>query len=353
MAAEATDFQAWRRLALDPPRARGDPPLSGRVRAEPADFLVEERLGFEPDGGSAHFLLLVEKENANTQFVARELAARIGRPAHEIGFAGLKDRRAVARQWFSLPAVKGKEPAAGLSGEGFTVLAAYPHSRKLRRGALAGNGFRIRIREPRLDSAALAERLARLAAEGFPNYFGVQRFGIDAANLRRVMDWLAGARLPRGREPRGFLMSAARALAFNAVLGRRVADASWNRLLAGEIVNLSGSGSVFAAAVIDDALQQRCSAGDVAPTGPLCGTGGMVPTGVAAMVEAAALEPLAPLPQRLGEAGLAAERRALVVRPAGLQQQVMPDAIELGFELPRGAYATSLLREVMTTAIVD
>jgi tRNA pseudouridine13 synthase len=352
MEAEATRLQAWRRIALDPPRAFGEPPMSGRVRMEAADFRVEERLGFEPDGGGAHFLVLVEKQDANTLFVARELAARIGRPPQEIGFAGLKDRRAVARQWFSLPAIKGREPAAGQSGEGYRVLAAHPHSRKLRRGALAGNRFQIRVREPRGDAAALGARIARLAADGFPNYFGVQRFGVDAANLPRVMQWLAGARLPRGREQRAFLFSAARALAFNAVLGRRVADGSWNQLLPGEIVGLSGSGSVFAAPEIDATLQQRCSAGDIAPTGPLCGEEGMEPAGDAAVVEAAALETLAPLPERLGQAGLRAERRALVVRPGRLHHEMTLDAIDLAFELPRGAFATSLLRELVAATVI-
>lgn len=353
MIADAAAFQQWRRLALDPPRAWGGPPMSGRVRAQVMDFEVEERLGFEPDGGGAHFLVLVEKQDANTQFVARELAARVGRPQQDVGFAGLKDRRAVARQWFSVPAVKGREPAAGVSGEGFRVLAVHPHSRKLRRGALSGNRFRIRVREPLGDPGALGERLARITAEGFPNYFGVQRFGAGAANLERVTGWLGGARLPRGREQRAFLLSAARALAFNAVLGRRVADGSWNRLLDGEIVNLAGSASVFAAPVIDEVLRQRLRMGDIAPTGPLCGAGGMDPGGDAAAVEAAALGSVAPLPTRLAEAGLRGERRALLVRPGGLRHQVIEEAIELSFELPRGAFATSLLRETVQSAVAD
>ena len=81
--------EAWRGLAIEPPRAYGDTPVSGAVRVEPADFDVEERLGFEPDGGDAHRLLLVEKVGTNTLYVARALAARAGKPQGDVGVAGL------------------------------------------------------------------------------------------------------------------------------------------------------------------------------------------------------------------------------------------------------------------------
>ncbi len=346
-------LQAWRSIALESPRAWGDPPASGTIRTEAADFVVEERLGFEPDGGAAHFLVRVEKENANTLHVARALAASIGRPLEEIGFAGMKDRRAIARQWFSVPAIKGSEPTVELAGDGFHVLAVYPHSRKLRRGALAANRFCIRVRELAGDAELLAARFALIGANGFPNYFGAQRFGVDCANLVRVQHWLTRGLLPRGREGRAFVLSAARSLAFNAVLGLRVTDGNWNRLLPGEVVNLSGSGSVFIAEQLDEVLLRRCVEGDVVPTGPLCGDGGMQPVGEAAQIEAAGLVSLEPLRERLATARLRAERRALVVRPAGLRLQRTGDGVELEFELPRGAFATSLLRELLHATVPD
>ena len=353
MAPEDAGLAAWRRIALESPRVFGVAPVSGTIRAESADFVVEERLGFEPDGGGAHFLVWVEKQDANTLHVARELAASVGRPPKEVGFAGMKDRRAIARQWFSVPAVKGREPAAGAAGSGYRVLAAHPHSRKLRRGALAGNRFRLRVRDIAGDTSALAARLGQVGSRGFPNYFGSQRFGVDGANLGRVQQWLERGRLPRGREARAFILSSARALAFNAVLGKRVADGSWNRLLPGEIANLAGSGSVFALDQPDEVLAGRCRDGDIAPTGPLCGEGGMQPAGEAGRVEIAVLAALDPLPTRLAGAGLRAERRALVVRPAGFRHQLGADGLELEFELPRGAFATSLLRELLVASVPD
>jgi tRNA pseudouridine13 synthase len=338
---------AWRGLALDPPRAWESPGVAGTLRGEPEDFVVEERLGYAPDGGRAHKLLWVEKRATNTLEVARDLAAAAGCHPAEVGFAGMKDRRAVTRQWFSLPADRGHAPAAGFAGSGFRVLESHAHSRKLRRGALSGNAFAIRVRDAAGDLAGLPARLDLLRTEGFPNYFGAQRFGIDGANLGRVEAWLAAGALPRGREARAFVLSTARALAFHAVLAARVRNGSWNRLLPGEIVNLAGSASVFAAAEPDADLERRCREGDVGPTGPLAGEGGLAPAGEAAALERAALEGVAPIPARLAAAGLRGERRALVARPAALRHRLMDGCLLLEFELARGCYATSLLRELV------
>ncbi len=343
----------WRQLALEPPRAFGNTPVSGALRVEAADFRVEERLGFQPDGGEAHRLLLIEKENANTLFVARALAARAGRPPGDVGFAGQKDRRAVARQWFSVPSQRESVSFIGYAGEGFRVLEEHRHSRKLRRGALAGNRFRIRVRGLQGDAAAIGARIAMLKGAGVPNYYGTQRFGKDGANLGRVRRWLETGRLPRGREPRAFVLSSARSLAFNAVLGARVAASTWNRLLPGEVVNLAGSASVFAAERPDEGLQQRLRAGDVSPTGPLCGAGGLMPGGEAGRVEGEALAAVTPLPALLAVAGLRAERRALVLRAADFSHRIEADVLEVEFELPRGAFATAVLRELLDLRVPE
>ncbi|MGQ0385047.1 MAG: tRNA pseudouridine(13) synthase TruD [Gammaproteobacteria bacterium] len=348
---EAGPPAAWAATAFDPPRAFGAPPLTGLFRLEPEDFVVEERLGYGADGGRAHRLLRVEKRGANTLDVARELAAAAGCHAADVGFAGMKDRRAIARQWFSVPAEGARPPAAGHAGTGFRVLETHPHSRKLRRGALAGNAFTIRVRGVGGDLAGLASRLARIAQDGFPNYFGPQRFGSGGANLARVQSWIAGARLPRGREARAFLLSAARAIAFQSVLAARVRDGSWNRLLAGEIVSLAGCNSVFAAGAPDAALERRCRAGDLGPSGALPGEGGLAPGGEAGRVECDALAAIAPIPVMLAAAGLRAERRALVARPALLGHRGDGPDLLLAFELARGCYATSLLREIVGVVV--
>jgi tRNA pseudouridine13 synthase len=349
--AEAGD--PWSALALEPPRAWGDTPVSGALRVEAADFRVDEQLGFAPDGGAAHRLLLVEKQLANTLFVARALAARAGSPPGDVGFAGQKDRRAIARQWFSVPSGKESASFVGYTGDGFRVLEEHPHSRKLRRGALAGNRFRIRVRGLQGDAAAIGARVAHLQSAGVPNYYGMQRFGREGSNLDRIRRWLETGRLPRGREPRAFVLSSARSLAFNAVLGARVAAATWNRLLPGEVVNLAGSASVFAAANPDEGLQRRLLDGDVSPTGPLCGSGGLLPGGEAGRIEGEALDAVTPLPALLAVVGMRAERRALVLRPAQFRHRMDGDELEVEFELPRGAFATAVLRELLDVRVPE
>src|SRR5262249_41565450 len=143
-----------------------------------------------PSGAGQHVLLKVRKRNANTQWVARELARRAGcRPA-EVGYAGLKDRRAVALQWFSVPRAAAPLSWLELGDAEFAVLEAHAHARQLRRGALAANQFTVRVGASDGDgarlAALLAPRLDEIARRGVPNYFGPQRFGRDGANLARV-----------------------------------------------------------------------------------------------------------------------------------------------------------------------
>jgi tRNA pseudouridine13 synthase len=339
---------AWRAAALAPPHAHGGPAGSARLKAEAADFVVDERLGFAADGGAAHRLLRVEKRGRDTLGVARELARLAGAAPRDVGFAGLKDRVAVATQYFTVPAPRPPRALAGLEGPGFRVLEDEAHSRKLRRGALAGNGFRIVLRELAADPATLAARLERVAAEGVPNYFGVQRFGRDGSNLEAVARLVAGAPLPPGREARAFVLSAARGLIFNAVLARRVAAGSWARLLPGELVNLAGRNSWFAATAIDAELEARAARHDLHPTGPLAGAGAQ-PSADAGRLEAEVLAGFGALPGTLAALGLEAARRALRLVPQGFQATTEPGTLRLEFGLPPGAYATAVVRELVTT----
>ena len=186
-----------------------------------------------------------------------------------------------------------------------------------------------------------------------PTTTGCSASAATDANLGRVRQWLASGRLPRGREPRAFLLSSARSLAFNAVLAARVAASTWNRLLPGEVVNLAGSQSIFTAEHPDEGLHRRLQEGDVAPTGPLCGAGGVLPGGEVARIEAAALADVAPIPGLLAAVGMRGERRALVLRPGQIQHRLEGDTLEIEFELPRGAFATSVLRELVDVRVPE
>jgi tRNA pseudouridine13 synthase len=329
------------------PCAHGGPAGRAQLRTEPEDFVVREWLGWEADGEGDHLLLKVRKRGANTLWVAKQLA-RLGKiDPRDVGFAGLKDRDAVTEQSFTVPARSAIGDAwPGVSGEGFEVVAAARHRRKLKRGALKGNDFTIVLRAFAGDPAALEQRLQDVAAAGVPNYFGPQRFGRDGNNLRTALAWFSGGATPQDRWQRGFALSAARAAIFNAVVARRVQDATWNRVLPGEIVNLNGSGSVFVADAIDAALEERCARLDIHPTGPMW-SGPASASGAAAALEAEVAVRHDVLARGLSEARLEPERRALRLRVDALEWQIARDVVELKFRLHRGAFATAVLHEVI------
>ncbi|MDX1592726.1 MAG: tRNA pseudouridine(13) synthase TruD [Gammaproteobacteria bacterium] len=342
---------SWPGLAPDglPRRlAFGEPPLRGQLRATPDDFVVDELLGFTPGGGGEHVMLRVEKREANTAWVAGRLAAFCDIPRRDVGFAGLKDRFAVTRQWFSVGLAGRPEPDwTALDVPGVRVLEAVRHPRKLRRGALLGNRFRIRVHDVAGDPGNLDERLEAIAGRGFPNLFGPQRFGRGGANLvaaERLFDGTAGR---VRREQRGLLLSAARSLLFNAVAAARLEDGSWTRHLDGEPLVLDGRRGYFVGTADDPELPARLAALEVHPSGPLWGRGGALGDCEAGDRERGWLAPFASWQRGLERFGLEADRRALRVRARELESHLDGPVLELGFTLPAGSFATVLLRELV------
>ena len=330
-------------------RVLGEPTASGRLRSEPADFHVIEIPLVEPSGQGSHLWLDVEKTGANTDWVAAQLARAAGVPRRDVGYAGMKDRNAVTRQWFSIGLQEAeRDDWRSWSIEGVTLLAGQRHERKLQRGALRGNRFRLVVRELHGDTVNLEARLRAVAARGAPNYFGPQRFGHGGRNVERAIHWLEyGGRI---RKPtRGIYLSALRSLLFNRVLSARVADGSWDCLLDGDIAQLDGRRALFECTLPDESLDRRCAEFDIHPTGPLPGRGGMRPKRDAATFEERIMDADRALVEALERAGLDAARRSLRLRAAGLEWRIEGDRLELAFELPPGAYATSVLRELVST----
>ena len=343
-------FQQWRQLALAPPRAGGEPQARGALRSIPEDFLVEEDLGFAPDGDGSHLLLKVRKRNANTGWVAQELAQGLGCAIRDVGFAGLKDRRAVAIQWFSVPATPGSLAAApGFTNPEFAVLEVHRHRRKLPRGALAGNAFTIRVRDYTGTDAQLQQRCAVIAQAGVPNYFGPQRFGREASNLARLAATGDAPAPPprRGGRPDSFALSAARSLIFNAVLGERVRAGSWGELIVGDVANLDGRGSVFAVDEVTPDLPGRLAALEVHPTGPMWGAGDLMSRGAVQELEQRMSLQLEAACRFVAEAGLRQERRSLRLKVRDLTWVQDGEGVVLRFWLRSGSFATAVLREIL------
>ncbi|MFP4129386.1 MAG: tRNA pseudouridine(13) synthase TruD [Halorhodospira sp.] len=331
--------------------AHGAPLGGARLRACPEDFRVDEVLPFAPSGTGEHCLVRVRKRGWTTEAVARLLAERTGVARGGIGLAGLKDRHAVATQWLSVHSPKPLPALApGELADGVTVLRAVRNTRKLRRGALSGNRFTLRLRAVDAPGRAVDRRLQAIAWRGVPNYFGPQRFGRDGRNLAQARAWLLHGEPVRGRTVRGLLLSAVRSELFNRVLARRVAAGTWDRLLPGDRALLDGSGSHFAVEAVDGDLRRRAGQGDLHPTGPLPGTGGDGPTGEVAALEAAILAEEPDLVAALAARGVRADRRPLRLMPRRLAWRWLePATLELSFTLASGAYATVVLAEVLDT----
>lgn len=342
--------------AADLPYALGPPPLTGTLRAAPEDFIVDEDLGFAPDGAGEHAFVRVEKRGANTEWVARQLARHAGVAVNAVSFAGLKDRHALTRQTFSVHLPGKPDPDwSALRHEEFRVLGAVRHRRKLQRGTLAGNAFHIVIRGIAGDRTAADERIAAIRAGGVPNYFGEQRFGHDDGNVARARALFAAGASARAlrsmrHEERSLLLSAARSHIFNAVLADRVAANTWNRPIAGDVFMLSGSRSIFGPEPITPELAARIASGDISPTGPLWGEGDIRTRDEAAQIEHAAEQCDPDLAQGLAANGLRQERRALVLRPHELQSRWLSERdLEIRFVLGKGSYATVVVREIVRT----
>jgi tRNA pseudouridine13 synthase len=333
----------WEQDALEPARAFGPALGSGVLRAQSDDFIVEEDLGFAPAGTGQHVLLKVRKRDANTQWVARELAKVSGCRPMDVGYAGLKDRRSVAIQWFTVPkSAQSLDGWTAIRTSEFEVLEAHAHTRKLPRGALAGNSFSIRVREVTASDDQLAERVGLIGHRGVPNYFGRQRFGREGSNLLRISAGLRALRPPE----RGFVLSAARSLIFNALLAERVQDGSWERLEAGDVANLDARGSVFAVNQTDDVLLERCRRLDIHPTGPMWGRGLPASQGRVAELESRVAARLSAASELVQEAGMEQERRSLRLAVRDLQWSREPNAVVLRFRLTRGSFATTVVREI-------
>jgi tRNA pseudouridine13 synthase len=328
------------------PYAHGGPPVTGRIRVEPGDFRVDEELGFEPTGAGEHAFLLVEKIEANTEWVAKRLAGKAGVAPMNVGYAGLKDRHAITRQSFSVHLPGRPDPDwSALAIPGVRVLAASRHDKKLKRGVHRGNRFRIRVRDVDGDRGAVEQRLALIRERGVPYYFGEQRFGRDAGNIAQARAYFAGRRMHRGES--SLAISAARSLLFNAVLAQRVADGSWDSALDGEVWMLAGTHSIFGPEAWTVDLARRLAAFDIDPTGPMIGAGELRTTGAVRALEEAAIAPHRDLADGLARAGLGQQRRALRLRVEGLAHEWEGDgALVVEFRLPAGSFATVVLREL-------
>lgn len=329
------------------------PGAGGAIGREPEHFRVEEVLDWPLTGTGEHLWVRVQKRLLNTQDAIEIIARAAGVRGRDIGSAGMKDKHAITSQWLSLPG-NASAPETWQLPEGLVVLEATRHQKKLRTGQLAGNRFTIRLVSVPDGGAERASAIvAQIRERGLPNHFGAQRFGIGGANLGRAISWLeSGARgdRKRGRFYTKLYPSVIQSEIFNRYLELRGAE-GLGRLIAGEVVRLDGTGSVF---VVEDPAreQPRLDQHDIHLTGPMPGPKMRRPSGHALELEERAAREAgidAGLLEKLGRF-VDGARRDLVVFPSDLSVSApAPGELELSFFLPAGSYATELCRELTRT----
>jgi tRNA pseudouridine13 synthase len=338
-----------------PPSQQGPPPfitpefagIGGVLKAEPAHFLVEEIPLYLPAGSGPHLYLLLAREGMTTRRVADDLAALFGLERGEVGFAGLKDKQARAVQYFSLPlsGITPEQAAQRVRGElGLEVLQAAFHQNKLKTGHLLGNRFVLllsgvgpgALEQARAVASALGER-------GLPNFYGAQRFGREGDNAAQGRAALLG-KGPRDKWLRKLLLSAWQAALFNAWLARRMARGYFDRLMGGDLAKKTDTGGMFT--VEDPAAEQpRLDAGRITYTGPMFGKKMRWPGEPAASYERELLAEEGVGEAELKKARLMGARRAARLVLDELNIEPVPGGLRFSFSLPKGSYATVVMRE--------
>ena len=335
-------------LELLGPRAYGDVLGSAVLKATAEDFQVDEVLDIPLSGEGEHLWLWVEKRGLNTEEAARRIAKAAGVPLRTVSYAGLKDRQALTRQWFSVQLPGKADPdLSAAQNDSLLILKSARHKRKLQRGAHAANGFTLRLTQLNADKDGLQQRLEQIAAQGIPNYFGAQRFGHLVGNLGEARSYAARQALPEQRNVRSRLLSTARSYLFNQVLAARVADGSWNKAQVGDLLAFTDSRSFFPAGEAE-CSDPRLAILDLHPTGPQWGEGPSPAAGATFALEQAVAEREAELCQWLVKANMEHERRILRL-PIGRLSWHYPesDILQLEFILPAGCFATALVRELV------
>ncbi|PCJ48841.1 MAG: tRNA pseudouridine(13) synthase TruD [Gammaproteobacteria bacterium] len=298
-------------------------------RQQPEHFQVYETLDFTPQGQGDHLYLYLEKRNTNTDWLARELARKANLNPADVGYAGRKDRHAVTSQWFSLHLPPSKKISLKLfEGEDYKLLKHSRHIKKLRKGQIAHNRFKLQLTEFDGSFEQFKIRCHEVAQSGFPNYFGPQRFGHGGDNIIQAEAMLSGKLRVKDRNKRSIYLSAARSYLFNKILSKRLESDCW-------LTPISG----------DQYL--RLGQGELSISGAMAGDGENSALGACLELESAVLEKNKNLYTGIANSRIAWQRRSLRAMPEKLSCEKSSQGVEINFSLQSGAYATSLLRELL------
>jgi len=289
-----------------------------------------------------------------------------------VSYAGLKDRNAITSQWFSVQ-LPGKptpdwtkfemdfssnevKSEVESQTEKVQVLKSFRHNKKLQRGALKSNSFKIKLRglSDTQDKTfeLLAQRCEEIAKIGIANYFGEQRFGRNSNNLDQAAKLFRNPRFKLSKHKRGLYLSAARSWMFNHILSERIKRDIWNKRVAGDVFMLDGKSACFKDDG-DDQIAQRLFANEIHPTAILWGEGDVMVTADAAELESQVIDQFPVFRDGLISARLQAQRRACRLKVENMGNYRENDDFVVSFTLTSGSYATMVLAEIFSDLVVQ
>jgi len=374
------------------------PLLKANIKESAEDFQVSEKLKFELSGQGQHLCLFIEKKFLNTQDALNILSRFFKVPPLAIGYFGLKDKVAITRQWFSIdlassqfdeshceifqtefPQLLAKTMRAQNDPEeGFKrhpaqmkILDIKRNSKKFKIGQLAGNHFEIVLRNigkplsyfnvdggEKLENTntnftkdmqqSLEMRLEYIKNNGFPNYFGEQRFGRDNHNIE-LLKRNIHSDLSKRRALRARIISTLRALVFNRYLSERIESHNARAYIEGDVLQFSDGNTLFHLREQDSAddIQKRLKQGEIVISGPLVGVDKSLASGKSLEFEEVLLRKFRTYSPILERFKVNSGRRSLFAQATNFTWYFSDNDLFLNFDLAAGSFATSLVRELV------
>lgn len=329
----------------------GYPGIGGRIRQKPSHFIVEEVSLYEPSGEGIHLYLNITKENMNTRDLQIRLAGLFNLDPSEVGKAGLKDKYAITTQTLSV-VFDGDQPEptdiiSKIEEEiPVQVNWAKYHTNKIRAGHLLGNRFKITIIDTSEDALEKAQRIAdRIHEIGVPNYYGVQRIGEEGENILQGWLILKGRKRLGDRWLRKYLLSSYQSYLCNRYLVKRIEKGLFTQLLKGDFAKKHDTGGVF---IVEDPQteQKRFEDKEISFTAPMYGYKMLEAKEESYVLEKEILDSVTITKQDFRKHHVKGTRRIGRILPE-ITVTKNPERLELGFFLPKGSYATTVLREFM------
>ncbi len=348
---------------MDLPYITNDlPGIGGQLRTRPEYFVVEEIPLYEASGSGQHLYVNLTKVGLTTKSVQKSLAQLYNLRETDVGFAGMKDKFARTTQTFSLsvghPTQSFVESVSDQIEDKLPVKVNWVrlHGNKLRLGHLLGNRFRIVITDlddtPTVTVQMAQEVADRLVADGMPNFFGPQRFGVGGSNVEKGLAILQRKTYVKDRWLRRFLVSAYQSHLCNCYLADRVRMGAFNHLLPGDVAKKHDTGGLFD--VEDVAVEQpRFDAHEISFTAPLFGPKMRVASAEAGALEARILDGSPITLEQLRKAKVDGTRRQGRLLAPDLSVEPIEDGVVVAFSLTKGGFATTILREIMKSDTAD